>query len=74
MAQALEVKNYTQGKIIVDEGDVGSEFFIIKSGSVNILKSDQVVRTMFQNEFFGARAILMNETRSATVVAAEEDT
>jgi len=30
MAQALEVKKYEQGDIIFEEGDVGSEFYIIK--------------------------------------------
>ena len=59
MAQALEVKNYSQGDTIVKEGDVGSEFFIIKSGSVTILKGLRGVRTMFKNEYFGAKAILL---------------
>ena len=68
------MKNYTQGEIIVNEGDVGTEFFIIKSGSVNILKDAQVVRTNFENEFFGSRAILTHENRSATVVSAENQT
>ena len=53
------MKNYSQGDTIVKEGDVGSEFFIIKSGSVTILKGLRGVRTMFKNEYFGAKAILL---------------
>ena len=30
MAQSLEVKKYKQGEAIFLEGDVGSEFYIIK--------------------------------------------
>ena len=30
MAEALEVKKYKEGEIIFEEGDVGSEFYIIK--------------------------------------------
>ena len=44
MAQALEVKKYDLGEIIFEEGDVGSEFYIIKQGEVNILIGGQIVR------------------------------
>jgi len=30
LAQALEVKKYKEGEVIFEEGDVGSEFYIIK--------------------------------------------
>ena len=30
MAKALEEKKYDEGEIIFEEGDVGSEFYIIK--------------------------------------------
>lgn len=38
------------------------------------MKGGQIIRTMFKNDFFGERSILMHECRSATVIAAEPDT
>ena len=53
---------------------MGAEFFIIKSGSVNVERGGQVIRTLLVNNFFGGRSILKEEKRSATVIAAERNT
>ena len=53
---------------------MATDFFIIKQGSVNVLIGDQIVRTETENTEFGARAILLHETRSATVTAAVKHT
>ena len=50
IAEALEVKKYEQGDIIFEEGDVGSEFYIIKKGSVDILFGGKVVKTKHEND------------------------
>lgn len=70
-----------KGEVIIREGDVGDELYIIKKGSVRILKNTLqnepytvVVLTAEENVFFGEIGLLLNDRRSATVVAEENCT
>lgn len=38
MAEAMEVRNYEDGDIILQEGDPGFEFYIIQEGVCHCLK------------------------------------
>jgi CRP-like cAMP-binding protein len=70
-----------RGEMIIREGAVGDELFIIKDGRVRIEKktlqreSYTVVElTADQHVFFGEIGLLLNDTRSATVVAEDDCT
>ena len=54
---------------IFKQGDQGDSFFIVKEGRVDIIKDGIFLRTVGKNDFFGERAILYNESRSANAVA-----
>jgi CRP-like cAMP-binding protein len=65
-----------KGRIIFKEGNEGAELYIIKEGSVRILKKtlqDEsytvAVLNAEQNAFFGEMGLLLNDRRSATVAA-----
>ncbi|MDH4263995.1 MAG: cyclic nucleotide-binding domain-containing protein [Deltaproteobacteria bacterium] len=68
-------REYKKGDIIIKEGDLGREMFIIKSGSVDVIKSDDkkeaVLATLERGDFFGEMAILENVPRTAMVIARE---
>lgn len=70
------VRVYQKGDIIIKEGDAGREMFIIKSGSVDVVKGEGEQRvalaTLNRGDFFGEMSILENIRRSATVIAREE--
>jgi CRP-like cAMP-binding protein len=70
-----------RGDRIIKEGEVGDELYIIKNGRVRIEKNTLqnesytvVDLTADQNVFFGEIGLLLNDTRSATVVAQEDCT
>ena len=70
-----------KGEMIIQEGKEGDELYIIKSGSVRILKNTLqnepytvVNLSANQNVFFGEIGLLLNDKRSATVVAEEDST
>jgi CRP-like cAMP-binding protein len=72
-------KRAHRGEVIIREGDVGDELFIIKKGSVRIEKTTLqnepytvVMLSEDQNVFFGEIGLLLHDKRSATV-RAEED-
>jgi len=70
-----------KGETIFREGREGDELYIIKRGSVRIVKNTLqnepytvVMLSAAQNVFFGEMGLLLNDTRSATVVAEEDST
>lgn len=70
-----------KGEVIIKEGKEGDELFIIKNGCVRILKNtlqDEkytvVILSAEQHIFFGEIGLLLNDKRSATVVAEVDST
>jgi CRP-like cAMP-binding protein len=62
---------------IFREGEVDAFFFVLLKGSVKILKSNSMgkkkeVSALRQGNCFGEMSLLMNEPRTASVLAAEE--
>ncbi|MBI2619002.1 MAG: Crp/Fnr family transcriptional regulator [Ignavibacteriales bacterium] len=67
-------KKYKKGNIIVLEQEMGAALFIIISGKVKVVRTDEegreVILSIFgPGEFFGEMALLDGLSRSATVVA-----
>lgn len=55
--------------MIIIEQTPGDSFLIIKSGTVDILKKGQKIRSISSGSYFGERSILSNELRTASAVA-----
>ncbi len=65
----IRIEKYTDGKKIINQGDINFNFYIIKLGKVDIFINSNYVRTLNTNEYFGERALFLKESRSATVKA-----
>ena len=65
----IHIENYKNGEKIIKEGIHGDKFYIVKSGQVEIFQRNIYLRTLNSMEYFGERALLTNEVRSATVIA-----
>lgn len=69
-------KEYAKGDVIIQEGEMGKEMFIIQSGSVTVTKEQDgqivILTTLERGDFFGEMAILESAPRTATVKAREE--
>lgn len=77
----LTLRNFKKGDIIIKEGDYGDSFYILYSGSVQVLRNtpagDKIALanlTAEQNIFFGETALISKDTRSATVKASSDCT
>ncbi len=70
----LTEKTYSQGEVIIKEGDIGKSFFRILDGKAGVYadygKSDPFrIAVLEKGEYFGEMAIIEESPRSATVVA-----
>ena len=73
----LEPRRINEGEVIFNEGAVGEEMYILVHGRVSawVSQVDGTQRRMFglnSGDFFGEMSIIANETRSATIMAAED--
>lgn len=76
MAAIAEELTFDEGKEIVKENDVGDSLYIIKDGSVNIIKEigekhNVKLAELSKGDCFGEMALFDAELRSASVLANE---
>ena len=72
LLELINVEKYKKGSKIITEGKIGDKFYIVKKGQVEVYQRTIYLRTLNPMEYFGERALLMNEVRSATVIAKED--
>ncbi len=70
------IVSFKKGEVIFNEGDLGTEMFVIQKGKVEIRKKigpeEKVLSTLEKGDFFGEMAILEGLPRSAKAVAIED--
>ncbi|HEX6261783.1 MAG TPA: cyclic nucleotide-binding domain-containing protein [Actinomycetota bacterium] len=72
--QADEVE-VEAGRHLIEEGEIGWEFFVIESGAVEVKVGDDPVATLGPGDFFGELALKdQTHRRTASVVTTEPST
>jgi putative ABC transport system ATP-binding protein len=77
VAERMRRTKFPPGTPIVRQGDIGDKFYLIRRGSVDVIRDREtpkelLVTTLKEGEFFGERALITGEPRNATVVARDE--
>lgn len=57
------------GKLLVEEGRIGMEFFLITKGTAKVTRQGRKVATLGPGNYFGELALLDRKPRSASVVS-----
>jgi len=67
--QAVEVRAFQDGQVVITEGEKGDELFIVLSGKVAVLRGGEVLTRLGAGEHFGEMALNREVPHSATVNA-----
>ncbi len=69
----FRLNKYKAGDIVIRKGDPGGRFFVIVSGSVNVLnRAGIVISTLDTGEVFGEMSLICNDIVNATIQVKEE--
>lgn len=74
IASLSEVVHLDADEILFNQGDEGDAFYMVVQGTVRIVRGSHELALLGPREGFGEMAILDQETRSASAVAAEPTT
>lgn len=79
LMEQMQMRDVSPDELIIREGDVDSEMFIISSGLVKVTRAaetgqDVVLAQLGEGTFFGEMALLSQSPRSASVIAIEPTT
>lgn len=74
ISEVLEEEKFEANSLIFEEGETGKKLYLIKSGQVAIMKGGSIIRTLKVNDYFGERAIITKDKRTANAKATEPTT
>jgi CRP-like cAMP-binding protein len=78
IAQRMRRHRFERGEVIIRQGDRGETFYLVRSGTVSVTRRagtagpERQVTTLGPGTFFGEHALIEDELRNASIVAAEE--
>ncbi len=78
IAERMRRHRFARGDVIIRQGDLGETFYLVRSGTVDVTRRagaagpEHHVTTLGPGTCFGEHALIEDELRNASVVAAEE--
>lgn len=78
ISDLLKREYFPSGSTIIRQGDPGDKFYIIRGGSVNVIKNDErgqrLVGILKRGAYFGEQALIHPKKRLASVIANQPGT
>jgi len=69
LADVMAVEEFREGEYILRQNEIGFKFYIIDQGNVLVLVDGSLVAERGQGSYFGERALIHGEARSADIIA-----
>lgn len=73
LVDSFKVSRFKQGENVITQKEFGDSFFVVSKGEVQVLIDGNKVRNLGKNAYFGERALLFDEPRSATVEVVSQE-
>ena len=74
IAQRMVEVDFPKNHVIARQGEVGTGFFLVASGSVRVVRDGKTIAHIAQGDFFGELSVLDGRPRVAQVIADEPTT
>jgi CRP/FNR family transcriptional regulator, cyclic AMP receptor protein len=71
VAQRMVEVDFPKDHVIARQGEVGTGFFLVASGSVRVVRDGETIATIGPGDFFGELSVLDGRPRVAQVIANE---
>lgn len=72
LIDVLKIKTVGKDQIIIRQGEIGENFYIIEQGDCAVIKDGEQVNVLHQNDYFGELSLLDDAPRAATVKVISE--
>jgi cGMP-dependent protein kinase len=69
VASSLVEQTFPKGQTLVQEGDPGSTFYVIKQGEASVWKGNELFTKLVRTDTFGEQSLLYNTVRLMSVKA-----
>jgi putative ABC transport system ATP-binding protein len=74
VAEKMSFERFPAGATVIRQGEEGDKFYLLRRGTVDVFINDadgkpQFIHSLKEGDFFGERALLSGQVRSATIVA-----
>jgi putative ABC transport system ATP-binding protein len=74
VAEKMSFERFPPGATIIRQGEQGDKFYLLRRGLVDVYINDadgkpQYINTLKEGDFFGERALMTGQVRSATIIA-----
>jgi CRP-like cAMP-binding protein len=70
LAHGRTPQHFAAGEVIFEQGDQGDGMYLVREGSVELKAGDRVIETLAAPGLFGEMALIQDEPRALTAVAA----
>ena len=74
IVKLMKKTSFKKDQVIFKEGEVGNLLYMVKRGTVNIIKLNKKIREYGEGVCFGEVALLFNEPRTATAISGCDST
>jgi len=72
LAERFQDRTVPEGETVVEEGSTGTSFFVIAEGNVTVSVGGEPKATLGPGDSFGEMAVIDEDVRSASIVAATD--